>query len=634
MVELMLALFTADPLVKILPDTPVPEESPGVVTLFCARNEYEPAQVALRANVDLTNVTVRLAPLAHEGGAYTLPEAHVRWNFAGIIPLPKNTPGTPAPSLVCEAPAEVPDPLLADRTKDVPADRTQVIWLTVYVPEEAPAGLYRGAVTVTCDQGEASLPMELTVWPFTVPQERHLDVTNWFSTGNIARSHGVAEWSEEFWAVFEKYLRNMAAHRQNVAWVPWRLIEVTREADGKLTFDYRRFDRYVELMEKCGVADRIELQFTAGFGEGGWSGSEIVWTTVRATDRASGEGVNLGFEDGLAPLLADLEKHLDERGWLDRAVLHLADEPSLNNRDSWREKSALLHRAAPRLKRIDALEGTGFEGECEVLVPKLSHLANWFDDYKRAQAEGAELWYYICCHPWGGQYPNRFLDYPLAKVRLLHWLNMAYDLDGYLHWGLNHWGEDPFGPPSDQLPPGDTHVIYPGPDGPLDSIRWETQRDSLEDFEYLWLLTERLTAVKEKLGEAAAEFDPKQRAKEFCHRLISSFTVTTSDPAAIQGARKELAAEIMAAETEPLALVWTKPLAGTVLVPGPIVVELYGATEPGATVQVNGGERPVDEQGRFSALVFLSAGHSTITVEVEKDGQSRTLRRWFPVREL
>jgi len=633
MVELMLTLWVADPLVKLFPDALPPAEGAAVLALQCARNEYEPAQFGIRCNVPLEGLTVQVSPLIHEDGTFTLPAENVRWNFVGFIPLQKNTPA-PAAALVRQAPCEVPDVLRAERTMDLAADRTQPVWLTVFVPEEAPAGLYRGEVTVTAGPVSRSLPVELTVWPFTVPAERHLYVTNWFGTSQIARAHRVEEWSEEFWPVLAAYFRNMAAHRQNVAWVPWRLIRVWREADGTLSYDYSRFDRYVELMHACGVADRIEIQFTAHFGEGGWSSPEIQLNSLSATDRASGQTVTLDYQEGLKPFLGALERHLEERGWLEKAMIHICDEPALHNSSSWREQSRRVHEAAPRIKRIDAIEGTDFFGELEVWVPKLSHLRNWFETYKRAQSEGAELWYYICCHPTGGHYPNRFLDYPLTQVRLLHWLNFAYGLDGYLHWGLNWWGEDAFGVPSADLPPGDTHVIYPGPEGPLDSVRWEVQRDSLEDFEYLWLLTEKLKAVQARLGPAARDFDPAQRGREFCRRLFESFTDTTRDPALLQATRRELAAEIVAAEQTPLLLVWTRPPAESELVPGPIVVEVCGATEPGATVQINGGDVPVDAQGRFAREAFLPENQptATVTVTATRDGQTHTVTRRFPVR--
>jgi len=627
---IMAVLFVVSPLDKVFRDTQPPKKPEKCIRVFCARNEYEPAQVAVRPSKGLKNVTVEISALKHEKEAYTLPARGVTWNFVGFIPLTKNTPHTREAAIVRKAPCEIPDPLLPDRKMDVAADRTQPIWLTFFVPKDAPPGVYRGTVTVKADGWEQSLPVELTVWPFALPDERHLFVTNWFSVSKIAKTHKVALYSDEFFALMEKYYRNMAAHRQNVAWVDWRTIKVTRD-NGKLSFDYALFDRFIELMEKCGVADRIEIMFVARHSEGGWGSKEISFCKVKATDRKTGKEVLLDFDEGMAVLLADLEKHLEARGRLERTVIHVCDEPAQHNILSWREKSRMLHKAAPRLKRIDAIEASDFGDDLDVWVPKLSHLRRWYPWYDRARERGAEVWYYICCHPFGGYFPNRFLDYNLSMVRLLHWINCAYDLKGYLHWGLAFWPEDPFGPPPERLPPGDTHVIYPGPDGPLNSMRWEVQRDSLEDYEYLYLLTQRMKETAEALGPAAQSFDPAERSKEFCKRLIRSFADVRDDPALIQAVRKELAAEIIAAGQEPPVILTTRPVEGTELVPGPIVVEVHGAVLPGTEIKGNCTVQ-VEKNGRFRGSKNMSSADPVIRLTFTRGGKSKEMVRRFPVR--
>ena len=38
------------------------------------------------------------------------------------------------------------------------------------------------------------------------------------------------------------------------------------------------------------------------------------------------------------------------------------------------------------------------------------------------------------------------------------------------------------------MPAGDTHIIYPGKNGPLSSLRFESQRLGIEDYEILEIL--------------------------------------------------------------------------------------------------------------------------------------------------
>ncbi len=632
--EAPFVLWAADPMVKLPRDSRPPEGVPKRVELQCARNEYEPAQLALTATRDVQNVTVRIGTIVHENSTYTLPRENATWNFVGFVRVEKNTTGTPRSELICEAPADVPDPLLPDRTISVAAGQTQPIWLTIHVPEDAPAGEYAGTVTVAADGEEASLPIKLRVWPFPVPHERHLFYTNWFNYRQVCKFHGVEFASDEFWPVLEAYARAMAAHRQNVLWVPLSLIKTLREPDGTLSFDYANLDRWIEICERHGLADRIELTHLGHHGEGGWSSKDIVLRDIAATDRATGKPVTIPAREALPEFLAALQEHLDERGWLERAVIHIADEPSQHNIASWRQASAFVHKCAPRLKRIDAIEAPGFEGMLEVWVPKLNLLRNWHDSYRKAQEAGAEMWLYTCLHP-TGYYPNRFTDYPLIKTRILHWLNWRYALSGYLHWGLCAWSDEPYETASSgRLPPGDGWIIYPGRDGPVSSIRWEMVREGLEDYEYLWLLAERRRQVKQQLGAGAEAINAAARSDEIARSIVRDFVDYVRDPEALRAARERIAAEIVALERRPLLVVQTDPPEDVELVPAPIVVRVIGATEPGATVTVNGAPVELDDASGFALHRSLSPGSPTLTVTAELNGQQKTLARRFRVRAL
>lgn len=130
---------------------------------------------------------------------------------------------------------------------------------------------------------------------------------------------------------------------------------------------------------------------------------------------------------------------------------------------------------------------------------------NDFEHYQERQRAGEEVWFYTCMYP-QGEYANRFIEQPLLKTRLLHWINYRYGITGYLHWGYNQWGKDsPFthatGQYADQqyLPAGDPWIVYPGRDGPLDSIRHEAMRDGIADYELLSMLGERDPAAAKRL---------------------------------------------------------------------------------------------------------------------------------------
>ncbi|MCW5854144.1 MAG: DUF4091 domain-containing protein, partial [Anaerolineae bacterium] len=102
---------------------------------------------------------------------------------------------------------------------------------------------------------------------------------------------------------------------------------------------------------------------------------------------------------------------------------------------------------------------------------------------------------YVCCSP-RGRYLNRLLDTPLTKIRLSGWLFYRLGARGFLHWGYNYWYRrqtteliDPYTVNDAHAWPGwaagDPFVVYPGPDGPIDSLRWEVFAASLQDYALL-----------------------------------------------------------------------------------------------------------------------------------------------------
>ena len=106
------------------------------------------------------------------------------------------------------------------------------------------------------------------------------------------------------------------------------------------------------------------------------------------------------------------------------------------------------------------------------------------------------------------QYPNFFIQYPLVESRVLWWQVYHQKMDGFLYWNMTHWksGYTPINPssgpfyswqfdpgPYNDWPPGDGMFIYPHSNGsPIGTIRLSNIRDGIEDYEYLWMLGEKI----------------------------------------------------------------------------------------------------------------------------------------------
>lgn len=127
------------------------------------------------------------------------------------------------------------------------------------------------------------------------------------------------------------------------------MVKVYKEPAGRLTFKFSLFDRYVKICFRAG-AERIEIMHIAHPERG-----KVALESVIAIERGTGERIRLPPEEGLGPLLRALEGHLEERGWLERAMIHISDEPSERNKASRIEASKFVKKWAPRLRRIDPI---------------------------------------------------------------------------------------------------------------------------------------------------------------------------------------------------------------------------------------------------------------------------------------
>lgn len=151
----------------------------------------------------------------------------------------------------------------------------------------------------------------------------------------------------------------------------------------------------------------------------------------------------------------------------------------------------------PGIKIIEACHTKDVAKTIDVWVPELDFLSKDYSFYQQRQQKGDQVWFYTCLAP-KGNFANRFLDLPLIKTRLLHWINFKYGITGYLHWGFNMWNQHPFEETTDInlesgniLPGGDSWIVYPGYHKLYTSIRLETMLDGINDYALLKMLDKK-----------------------------------------------------------------------------------------------------------------------------------------------
>lgn len=510
--------WVLDSLQKVFPESAPPVDAPRHIELWAARNETEDAQVAFRIPEKAPvrkasfSFTALKGPRRHLIG----PE-HCRASWEWYTYVHANPPANTDPATVLrKAPAFFPDAFLEEPEIALRSGLTQPAWVSVRVPLGTPAGTYRGRVAFVMEYKNTGkserieVPLILHVWPFELPSKPSLHHTEWFFPPVLAQYYNLEPWSEPHWQWIGRVADDMARHRQDMILTDFpQLVRVTDLGHGKLAFDFSRLDRWLDIFQGAGVewiegshiASRIG-EWESPFALNRWS---PLTPSGRPVDTARERMSEVEFEPYTEQLLKAVHAHLRARGLASRYVQHVADEPVPANERSWCRLAAKVRKWLPGIRRIDAIMAEGMEGFCEIRVPQIQEIR---EPSRRRPPE--ELWSYVCLAP-QGIYPNRFLDYPSIRNRIIFWLSWTLNLRGFLHWGYNCWRtwsgvpvDIPISPWMDAtggsihchdiqpLPAGDPHIVYPGRRSICSSIRWETVRKGMEDYELLRLLESRV----------------------------------------------------------------------------------------------------------------------------------------------
>lgn len=430
------------------------------------------------------------------------------------VPVPRHNTATPVSEMdgVGLIPGYVPDALMPlDEYMFAPM-QTHAYWISVDVPADCRAGTHNVTVTLSSPQGrKIVLKAAVQVAGVTLKPRRNFPITHWFYADAIADWYKVEPWSKEFWPIVEKYMRNFAEHGSNTIYVPvftppldgvktpTQLLGVKKLAGGKYKFDWKHVKTWIKTAKKAGV-ERFE--WTHWFTQWG------VKTAIRIYESKAGQhhgpllwkpetgATSPTYRNFLSQFLPELEKFLKREKLMSVSHFHVSDEPHGDEHlENYRKARELLKELAPWMKVMDALSDIryGREGLTDTPIPSIQTALQYHE-------EGIPSWCYYCCGP-RGNYLNRLLDTPLAKIRMNGWLFYRWQFGGFLHWGYNYWYKrqtteliDPYTCSDAHFWPGwahgDTFVVYPGPAdvGPVDSMRWEIFHESLQDYQLLQTL--------------------------------------------------------------------------------------------------------------------------------------------------
>lgn len=418
-------------------------------------------------------------------------------------------------------PVLAPDMLDSLSRFDMQARSVRPVWVSIDVPQDAEAGIYKAEVTVKHNAwGKLTLPLVLDVVNHVLPKpvdwNYYLDL--WQHPTSVARAQGLEVWSDAHFEALVPVMKRLADAGQKVVTAtlnkdPWNhqcydgyapMITWTKHKDGSWSYDYKVFDRWVELMLGLGIDQAINCY------------SMVPWNCeLEYLDEAAGTVVTVKAEPGTkifpeiwTPFLKDFKAHLDAKGWL--AITNIAmDERSP---EAMTAAAEVLTACAPEMGFALADNHKSYKKFTMMrdVCVAMHHSVVDHEDIEMRRGKGQVTTFYVCCNP---SYPNTFTTSQPYEAELLGWYNVAHDYDGMLRWAYNSWAADPqYDSRYGNWMGGDTFLVYPYN---RSSIRFEKLRDGIEVAEKVRQLRREgvdvssVDAVLEKI-KAANAHDPNQ----------------------------------------------------------------------------------------------------------------------------
>jgi len=329
--------------------------------------------------------------------------------------------------------------------------------------------------------------------------KQNFHYTNWFSLKNMGKIQGCKVWSDEWWKVLDRYAAMMAYGRQNTVRIPLSSM-VSLDNSGNPQLNQARFERYTRLFTKHGF-HFFEGGHLARRKGGSWGTTELE-TTLGNYKVSSEQGKKV-----ITSICRQFFEEIKRHGWQKQWYQHISDEPNDKMANSYKSVAKLVHKAMPGVMIMDASMTRSLEGAIDVWCPQIQKFQTHRKFFEARQAAGDQIWTYVCLAP-GGPWLNRLLDQERLRPVYFGWAAEHYQVDGFLHWGLNRYQNDPFqqsvvthpcGNPKNKLPAGDTHILYPGKNGPLSSVRFEAHRIGMEDQAMLAMLRKKNPAQMDEV---------------------------------------------------------------------------------------------------------------------------------------
>ncbi|HSE20869.1 MAG TPA: glycoside hydrolase domain-containing protein [Pyrinomonadaceae bacterium] len=479
------------------------------VKVFGARNEIIAFQVIVEADQPINQLTLNLSELRLTGGSAVIKYQKPNSDPTDYVGRPIQIFSVNYMNVVTPSNAEwvykvgsrsapkdptgwKPVQLVPENARNgrggfplrVEGSQNQAIWIEIYTHRDLPAGIYRGNVAVTADGQKRSIPLELELFDFTLPDQNSMDAMVYYEPFQPVLYQG-----RNLDAQYHRF-----AHRQRIELVHGYDVATASAAKNRFTGN--------------------DFSNTAGYeGPGENIGNRIIPRTFY--------GPGKDFDDRTkAWRLAD-EWMTFISSTFPHAItfLYMPDEPGRSEYPYIQRLADNIHSNPGPGKRFPTFVTKHYVKELDGAID-IWDTGPLGYDIKRAEEErtrGRRYWIYNGGRPAAGAI---VIDAPATDARATIWACFKHNIDNYFFWESVHWqhnrqkvGErkqdvwanpitfdnrgQPNKPVRDQgYINGDGVLIYPGQEklhpeqdrgiaGPVSTIQLANLRRGLQDHQYL-----------------------------------------------------------------------------------------------------------------------------------------------------
>lgn len=533
-------IWTTLPSERVFKDLAVPETTGSEVKVYAAKNEFEPFQVIVNPESS-GNVTVSAGDFGSdiEVEIYQVKYVNITQTTDNLGRL-----------------GDYPDPLWpVQNGESVPltAGENTSFWFSLYVPKTVESGDYTANVTI----GGVDIPVTLHVFNFQIPDEVHVKSQMNFSHNAVLDKYGVQGTGDDYWFYVDKMKQYFIDHRLTPKSALWS--GGLTSSGGAPYIDYdcgthtfsdphgiwgfeQPADKYLNgngFNDGTGFPSFMCATFRNNDASNDQRPDEFCGIARTADDWYTADNPSSAYNTAWFDYMTAMQDYLSSLGYLDKAYYYFANEPQDQaDYDAVAWYAEQLKSAAPDLKLMVSEEPKPEiynhpdypNAKIDIWLPVLN---NYTPDisHDRAKNHNEDSWVYFL-HGTRPPYFNPItLDHPGIESKFTGWLLWKYRLRGIAYYSMNNWSQNPWTNPMNSNHNGDLFMLYPPSqdNNPIaygsnnhrfvPSIRFELMRESLEDYEYLYVLN----------GGNQPEVDVTNSADYHADKIISGLTAYTRD---------------------------------------------------------------------------------------------------------